>query len=130
MVQTPVGARCRDCARISKSPIYTVSAGTFAIAAGAALIGGVVMGLIWGFVLLPFSGGFWSIFIGIGLGYGFVRVMEFSTGRKRGPVVVGLAWCGILIAWALQFLFLPTQFVMYDLLAVGIAGYLAYSELR
>ena len=130
LVQTPVGARCRDCARISRSPIYTVTPGTFGLAAAAALVGGVVMGLIWGFILLPFSGGIWSIFIGIALGYGFTRVMELVTRRKRGPVVVGLAFCGIGIAWAMQFLFLPTQFVLYDLLAVGIAGYLAYTNLR
>lgn len=130
LVQTPVGARCKDCARISRSPIYTVSGSTLALAAGAALVGGIVMGLIWGFVLLPFSAGFFSIFIGIGLGYVFARVMQVSTGYKRGPVVVGLAWGGILIAWGMQFMFLPTQYVMYDLLAVGIAFYLAYNELR
>jgi hypothetical protein len=130
MIQTPVGARCRDCARISKSPIYTVSAGTFTIAAAAAVIGGIIMGLIWGFILLPFSVGFFSIFIGAGLGYGFTRVMEFATGRKRGPVIVGLACCGIGIAWAMQFLFVDTRIVLYDLVAVGVGVYMAYYNLR
>lgn len=58
LIQTPVGARCRDCARIAKSPVYTMTNGVMARAATASVVGGVVMGLIWGFILLPFSVGF------------------------------------------------------------------------
>lgn len=130
LVQTPVGARCRDCARITKSPIYTVTAGRFALGAATALVGGVIMGLIWGVILLPFSVGFWSIFIGIGLGYVFTKAMDMATNRKRGPVIVSLASAGIVIAWAMQFLFVGSQIVLYDLVAVGIGVYMAYYNLR
>lgn len=130
MIQTPVGARCRDCARLTKSPIYTLSAAGIAGAALVALVGGVVMGLIWGFVLRPFSVGFFSIFIGAGLGYAFVKMLDFATSRKRGPAVVGFAIAGIVIAWAMQFLFVPAQIALYGLVAVGVGVYLAYQELR
>jgi hypothetical protein len=130
MIQTPVGARCRACARITKSPIYTMSAGSVAGAAVVAAVGGVVMGLIWGFVLRPFSVGFFSIFLGAGLGFAFVRMLNFVTHRKRGPAVVGFAITGIGIAWGMQFLFVPAQIALYGLVAVGVGVYLAYQELR
>jgi hypothetical protein len=130
MVQTPVGARCRDCARITRSPIYTLTP-VHALRAGAAsLIGGVVMGLIWGFVLLPFSVGFFSIFIGAGLGWVFTKGMEFATNRKRGPGVVAFAVVGILIAWGMQFLFVDPRVAMYGLVAAGVGIYFAYQNLR
>lgn len=130
LVQTPVGARCRDCARISRSPVYTLGSSEIIRAAGAAIVLGVVMGLIWGLVLLPFSFGFFSIFLGAGLGYVFTRVLEFATGRKRGPAVVAFAIVGIAIAWGMQFLFVEPRLAMYDLLAVGVAIYFAYQNLR
>jgi hypothetical protein len=113
-----------------KSPIYTVSAGTFTRAALAALIGGVVMGLIWGFILLPFSYGFLSIFLGAGLGYAFTRLLEWSSGRKRGPVMIGLAVAGIFIAWAITIPFVPFRVALYGLVAVGVGIYFAYQNLK
>jgi len=130
LIQTPVGARCRDCARISRSPVYTMTNATMARAAVAAIVGGVVMGLIWAVVLQPFSYGFLSIFLGAGLGYAFTRMMEFATGRKRGPAVVGFAIGGIAIAWGMQLLFLPFEIALYGLVAVGVACYFAYQNLR
>ena len=130
LIQTPVGARCRDCARISKSPVYTMNNGTLARAAVASIVGGVAMGLIWALVLLPFSVGFFSIFIGAGLGYAFTRMMDVATGRKRGPAIVGFAVFGIAIAWGMQLLFVDIRFAMYGLVAVGVAIYFAYQNLR
>ena len=130
LVQTPVGARCRDCARISHSPIYVLSGQHIVRAALASIIGGVIMGLIWGFILLPFTVGFLSIFIGAGLGYVFTRMLEFATNRKRGPAVVAFAVVGILIAWGMQFLFVPPRIALYGLVAVGVAIYFAYQNLR
>ncbi len=129
LVQTPVGARCRDCARIAKNPIYTLTAGGMARAAAASLVGGVAMGLIWGLVLLPFTFGFFAIFVGAGLGYAFTRVLEFATGRKRGPAVVSFAIAGILVAWGVMALLVP-QVWLYGALPAGIAAYLAYASLR
>lgn len=130
MIQTPVGARCRDCARIAKSPVYTMTNGVMARAATASVVGGVVMGLIWGFILLPFSVGFFSIFVGAGLGYAFTRMMELATGRKRGPMVVGFAIFGIAIAWSMQLLFVDPRVALYGLVAAGVAIYFAYQNLR
>ncbi len=130
LILTPVGARCRPCAQIKKSPVYTLSAGGYLRAGLVALVGGVVMGLIWGFVLLPFSVGFFSIFLGAGLGWAFTRGMDFATGRKRGNVVFAFASTGIAIAWGMQFLFVPAQIALYGLVAVGVGVYFAYQQLK
>ncbi|OAI39836.1 hypothetical protein AYO38_06840 [bacterium SCGC AG-212-C10] len=114
-----------------KSPIYTLTTGRFLRAAAASVIGGVVMGLIWGFVLLPFSFGFLSILLGAGLGYAFTKILDFATGRKRGYVVVGCAVVGILIAWGVQLLVVGDWNIgLYGLVAVGVGIYLSYQNLN
>lgn len=130
LVQSPVGARCKDCARVVRSPVYTLGAGHVLRAALAALIGGLAMGVIWVLVLLPFTVSFLSIFIGAGLGYAFTRLMDFATGRKRGPVVVGCAVAGIFIAWGMQVIFIDLRFALYGLVAAGLGVYFAYQNLR
>lgn len=130
LIQSPVGARCKDCARVLKSPVYSLNSAQMVRGVLAAVVGGVVMGLIWYFVLLPFSYGFLSIFVGAGLAWVFTKLMNFATSLKRGPTVVTLASAGIVIAWSFQLLFLPLQFALYGLLAVGIGIYLSYQNLR
>jgi hypothetical protein len=87
------------------------------------------MGLAWGLVLLPFTRGFFAIFVGAGLGYAFTRVLEFATGGKRGPAVVAFAIAGVLIAWGVMAVLVP-QVWLYGALPAGIAAYLAYMNLR
>jgi hypothetical protein len=99
-VHTPVGARCRDCAKILRNPIYTLNTPQLVRGVLAAVIGGAIMGAVWYFVLLPFTYGFLSIFVGAGLAWAFTKLMNFATGLRRGPTVVALASAGILIAWA------------------------------
>ncbi|MBK6561030.1 MAG: DnaJ domain-containing protein [Dehalococcoidia bacterium] len=130
LIQTPVGARCKDCARIARSPVYTLSAGNAAKAAAASVVGGVAMGLVWGLVLMPFTFGWFSIFVGAGLGWVFTRILEAVTRRKRGPYMVGFAMLGIGIAWAMQLLFVPPGVAVYGLVAAGVACYFAYQNLR
>lgn len=130
MVQTPVGARCKPCARIVKSPVYVLNGSNALKAAGVALVGGVVIGLIWGLILAQIAVGFLSFFLGAGLGYAFVRMLDFATRRKRGPAVIGFAVAGILIAWGIQFAIVPHIPIAYSLIAVGVGIYFAYQELK
>lgn len=133
LIQSPVGARCKDCAKIVKNPVYTLNSVQMVRAGAAAVIGGLVMGLIWGFILLPFtfSGGIiFVILLGAGLGYAFTRVMEFATGGKRGPVVVAFAVGGMLIAWSVLILFVGFAFAVPALVAVGAGWYFAYQNLK
>lgn len=128
---SPVGARCRDCARVMKSPIYTVSRRYLVQGAAAAVVGGGILGFVWGLVSWQLGGGlgFLSFFAGAGLGYVFTRLMEFSMNRKRGPVVAGLAMGGILFAFGIQ-LAMAGQLLLGSVIALGVGLYFAYHNLR
>jgi hypothetical protein len=130
MVQSPVGAKCRDCAKALRSPIYVLKTGQLARAAAASVIGGILMGIVWVLVLLPFTVGFFSIFVGAGLGWVFTRLLQYATNNKRGPVVVGFAVAGIALAWAMQLFFVPIRVALFGLVAVGVGVYWAYQNLR
>lgn len=135
MIQTPVGARCRDCARIARSPVYTVTGASLARAIGAAVVGGTAMGLIWGFasqniVGVAYGGIFMSLILGVGLGYAFTRIMEFATSRKRGPIVVGCAMGGIALATGIQVLMVGGTVFVGSIIAAGVGLYFAYQNLR
>ena len=130
LVHTPIGARCHDCARIVRPPMYVLSSRQLLQAGAASVGGGLTMGLVWGLILLPFTFGFFSIVIGAGLGYLFTRLMELATGGKRGPIMVSFAVGGIFIAWSLHILFTDLRFSLWGLMAAGIGMYFAYRSLR
>jgi hypothetical protein len=95
MVTTPVGARCRDCARLYKLPTFRVYGIHYVRAAGAALVTAIIVGIAWGFLRL-YTGWFGPILnIAVGYGAGFIIswVTERSVNRKRGA---GLALIGAL----------------------------------
>ena len=52
LVQTPVGARCPDCARVRSLPTFQVGAATMARATGAGVVLAGVTGVVWGTRLL------------------------------------------------------------------------------
>jgi hypothetical protein len=91
LVQTPVGSRCRDCAKLYKLPTYRVSTPYYLRAAGTALGLAVVLGLAWGFIssYLPFI--YLNLLISAGIGYAIGEVTGLAVNRKRG---VGLAIIG------------------------------------
>ncbi|MEX2080838.1 MAG: hypothetical protein WEC33_04415 [Dehalococcoidia bacterium] len=130
LVMTPVGARCKDCAQVAKSPIYTLQARHYVRAGAASVVGGLIMGAVWWAILLPFSVGFLSIFVGAGLGYAFTRLLDFATGRKRGPVVVAFASVGIGIAWGVLAVLGGLDVARFALIAVAVGVYFAYMNLR
>lgn len=135
LVQTPVGARCRDCAKLAKSPVYNVSGPWLARAIAAGVIGGVAMGLIWGFASanvagIAYGGIFMSLLLGAALGFGFTRIMEFAVNRKRGPVVIACAMGGILLATIIQVLFVSGTLYIGSLIAAALGLYFAYQNLK
>lgn len=130
MVLSPVGARCPTCAPVTRAPMYVVKSRDMMAAAGVAVVGGVVMGAIWATVGVWFSYGFFLLFVGAGLGYAFTRMLDWATKGKRGPVIVAFAIGGILIAWGMQWLFVPVEIARIELLAVGVGAYLSYQNLK
>ncbi len=139
MVQTPVGARCPDCARLYKLPTYQVSTIYYLRAAGTALGTAVVIGIIWGIIesFLPFR--FFTLIIGAGIGYAIGELVSRSVNRKRGPWLAVIGSLGVVICFGMTFAVEMVRFgfisfgglgILFTLGAIAIGIYMAVNRLR
>lgn len=138
MIETPVGMKCRACARLQRPPMFRVSSAQYIRAVGAGLGLAAIFSLVWSVVrvFVPFSG-FLDFFIALGVGYGIGKAVHFASGRKRGR---GLAVVGGICAGACYFaglLVFPSLFTPYpysvglfDLLFAAAAVFMAVNALR
>lgn len=102
LVQTPVGARCPDCANLRKLPQYQISAPYLVRAFGAAIGAGAALGLLWG-IILPFSLYLLlGVLVGLGLGYAIGEAVSLATNRKVGPQLQAAAAVGVLVAFLVR----------------------------
>jgi hypothetical protein len=137
VVFTPVGARCRECARLRRLPTYTLTPLYLARAAGAAVVAGIVLGvglaLLLAFRLVPWP--LTWIVPPLGLvasGYLVGEAVSLATNRKRGPVLQGIAVAGFVLCYLLlelvtSALLIGSLYVIIGLIA-GVA--LALGRLR
>ena len=135
MVQTPVGARCRECARLYKLPTYRVSSVYYLRAAGTALGMAIVVGLVWGVIssFLPFF--FLNLILAAGVGYTIGEVVSLSVNKKRSPWLAVVGSLGMVIAYLVNiFTFGSIPFgifqIIFDLVGIGIGIYVAVTRLR
>jgi hypothetical protein len=86
-VQHPVGLRCKECIRETRSPIYSPATRDYLIAGSVGLVLSTIAGLIMNAI-----GGIWflALFIGPAIGAGIADLM-FRTVRKRGKGMAILA---------------------------------------
>ncbi len=134
MVQTPVGARCPDCARLYKLPTYRVSAKHYLRAVGTALGMAIVCGVVWGLIgsFVPY---FLNLLLAAGAGYAIGEVVSLSVNRKRGTGLATIAGIAVAISYLVSLLLpwgLPfgLSFHFLDLLALALGIYIAVSRLR
>ncbi len=88
MVQSSVGARCRECAQVRRLPTFDVKPVYYLRGSVVGILVALVTGVIWGF-LRAFSFGYFSWALSIGAGYLIGEAVSQAVNRKRGP---GLAW--------------------------------------
>jgi len=135
MVQTPVGARCPQCAKLYRLPTYRVSTGYYLRALGTALGMAVVCGAIWGVVggFLPFF--YLNLLIGPGVGYAIGEVVSLSVNRKRGRGLAAVAGIGVAVSYLVSIL-TPWGFpvgllhILLDLAALALGIFVAVARLR
>jgi len=134
MVQTLVGARCPDCARLYKLPTYRVSAKHYLRAVGTALGMAIVCGVVWGLIgsFVPY---FLNLLLAAGAGYAIGEVVSLSVNRKRGTGLATIAGIAVAISYLVSLLLpwgLPfgLSFHFLDLLALALGIYVAVSRLR
>jgi len=135
LIQTPVGARCPTCARVSKLPTFNITPVFFARGMTGALVAGIGVGLIWGFLLDDLRFGFFAIFAGILLGSAMAEAVSLSANRRRGLGLQICAGLGVVLAYLVYLAVVDTPFrgsVVRgsDLLLTGIAVAVAVSRLK
>jgi hypothetical protein len=104
LVQTPVGARCRDCAHLRRIPTYDVKPVFLLRGAAAAFAVSIVSGVLWFLISPPHRGVFAyaALFIALAIGYGVGEAVSWATNRKRGPAFQGIAACAIVLAYVVR----------------------------
>jgi hypothetical protein len=122
LVQTPVGARCRDCAGLYKLPTYRVSPVYYLRAAGAALGTGAALGAAWGFLGKFFATGFFSLLIAAGIGWVIGEVTGLATNRKRGLWLAVIGGIAVVVCYGVYFFISGQQFGVGIGLAIDIAA--------
>ncbi|MBI3920435.1 MAG: hypothetical protein HY318_03365 [Armatimonadetes bacterium] len=91
MVSSPVGQRCRECARGPRVAAYEVPWFIYLVTVPVALGAGLVAGWIGGSI------GFFVFFVAPAIG-GFVgQVVSFVANRKRGPGLAFVAAGGVIV---------------------------------
>ena len=125
MVQTPVGSRCPDCARVTRHPTFDVQPSYYLRASLSGGVVGVVGGVIWALSLgVPFL----PWLVAIGVGYFVGEAVSLASNRKRGT---GLAvTAGASVALAALVMLLMAGFYILLLLGVALAMYIAVSRVR
>lgn len=120
MVMTDVGARCPTCAPRRKMPQLEIGPLYLLRGAAAAVVAGGALGGLWA-LLLPGSYGFFTIFLGIGLGYGIAEAVSLATNRKFGPTLQTAAAVGVVLAYVARNLLIDEAILPAD----DLVGYIA-----
>ncbi len=131
MVQTPVGARCPDCAKLAKLPTYRVSTKYYLRAAGTALGMAIVCGIAWGVVraYVPFI--LFNLLLAAGAGYAIGEVVSLSVNRKRGTGLAIIGGIAVVISYLVSIIFAwGLSFSLLDLLALALGIFVAVIRLR
>jgi hypothetical protein len=134
-IQTPVGLRCRACARLTRLPTYQVGRRDYLLAALAGLGAAVGLGFAWLFIILflPF-GGILNLLLAAGAGYGTGQAVSLAARRKRGLTLKIIAGSGAALAFFIGNELNPAMglslgFGLFSLAALALAVYLAVSQL-
>jgi hypothetical protein len=132
MVQTPIGARCPDCARSYRLPTYRVSGSHYVRAIFTALGAAIVCGILWGLLVdfIPLAYIF-NIFIAAGVGEGCAELIGLSVNRKRGAGLAVIAAIAVLVANIIALLLSwPVLVTLFDILAIAAGIFVAVTRIR
>lgn len=133
LVQTPVGARCKDCAAVRKNPIYTVTPMQYARMIPVALLGGALVGVAWAFIQPgQLFLGFFSLFVAAGVGWLMAKGVEWGANYRRGTIVQIFAIAGIFTAFIVRSALIYDGLTIdpYGLVALAVACFVAYQNLK
>ena len=134
LVETPVGARCRECANVRRLPTYSITPVQYikAVAAGVGIA--IAVGVAWAWlriaVDIPFFGFMTALLLAAGAAYVIAEVVSRVINRKRGTPLQIIAGTCFVLSYLVSNVWLSenalTFFAYFDLIdilivAVGIA---------
>ncbi|MEO9175834.1 MAG: hypothetical protein ABI317_10020 [Gaiellales bacterium] len=135
MVQSPVGIKCADCARMPRSARLRLRPDRALRAVGAAVaivvVGGVALASL---AATPF--GFFGFLVAYGVGRGGGELVLRAAGRVRGQTTGLIAAAGALGAYLAPFALVPLlygdrfsqRFGVIEVVLGAVAGYFAYRQ--
>lgn len=129
LVQTPVGTRCSDCARLRRLPTFEVSLRQYLIASGVGLGVAVAAGIAWAMFYNLFSYLVFYLLLAAAAGYAIGELISLSVNRKRGPVLQAIAASSMVVSFAIGYLFLDF-FSLYHVFGLALGLAIAVVRLR
>jgi hypothetical protein len=96
-MQGPVGFRCHDCGKPAFDPLTSFTPKQVVLGALVALVGGTIA------AFLASRIGFFAIFISFFAGGFIAEAVVRVTGYKRGPVMLGVVFGGIVVGTLVAF---------------------------
>ncbi len=120
LVMTPVGAKCRACARPRRLPTFELSPLNLVVATLLMIVGSVIAGAV-GSIVLRFVPLFMMIFP-LAVGFGLGEVISLAVNRKRGVILRVIAGIGVVISYLILSL---GDFVVHEpfgLIGSGLVG--------
>ena len=134
-VQTPVGARCPECANVQRIPTYVLPKPQLTQAMVVALAVGLVLGAFFGLFQNAIPNRMIWIYgpaVFVGSGYVVGEAIARVTNRKRAPVLQGLAISGYALAVVAYVVISPEPLFIgfYTLVGLAVGGALALNPFR
>jgi len=132
LVQTPVGARCQECAQLQKLPTFQVTIRYYLRAIGAAVGMAFACGAAWWAIntlRLPIGLDF---LLAAGFGYAIGEVVGRSVNRKRSRWLAFVAGAGVVVSYVIS-IFPPWGFGWFSVigpLAVALGVWVAVTRVR
>jgi hypothetical protein len=141
LVETPVGARCRECANVRRLPTYSITPVQYLRAVAAGLFVAIAVGIGWAWLRSEVGILGWSLLLGLILGssvaYAIAEIVSRAVNQKRGtPLQVIACTCFVVcyvVSWvglsedALTFFL---SFDLYDIVIVAVGVFIAAARLR
>jgi hypothetical protein len=131
LIQTPVGARCRTCAKLSRVPTYRIPKIFYLRAIGAGIGAALVTGILWGLLqkYLPFA--YLNLLLATAVGYGIGEAISLSVNRKCGIGLTIISGLAVLLSYYISaFYFWGFNFHPIDPLGIVIGVIVAVTRVR
>jgi hypothetical protein len=133
-IQTPVGLRCRACARLTRLPTFQVGRRDYLLGALAGLGAAAGLGFAWLFIklVMPFAG-ILNLLLAAGAGYAVGQAVSLAARRRRSLGLKIMAGLGAALAFfignQLDLAVGPVFGIsLFGLAALGLVIYLAVSQ--